>query len=297
MLKPFFRSFDAEKTVDKYYAWKGNKTHKYGPLIDYLRVIKGLTDDEIKQEILAYWDKSGDEAAEIGTRVHEECQCLVEALAAAAPAHVAGGRNVPRLARRPVSRAQPEPAPAVARRVDHRVHARRPPSGLWRTPSSPARSTSCCARPTRRWRGRSTSTGASTTRRRTRRPSITRPAQSARRRGRRRADYRRTARKAARSASLRPTTSVKYTAQLNCYGLMAALKYGVDFRAHMYLLQINDNEQYLPTTFARCRAWTSRWRRSSRWRRRGRSTRSRRAFGGEGGAESEVGRQSGVERR
>ena len=71
-------------------------------------------------------------------------------------------------------------------------------------------------------------------------------------------------------SELRPTTSVSHgAAQL--LRVDRGAQYSVDFRSHMYLLQINDNEQSCQCpTFARCRAGTWRSHRSSRrrWRQR-----------------------------
>jgi len=252
MITPFFKSFDAEKTVDKYYAsWKGNKTHKYGPLIGYLRLMKGLTDDEIKKEIVAYWDKSGDEAAEIGTRVHEECQCLVEAWPPP---------------REPMSRAAamfrdwlfgtPEAEGFLKRnqlqpwraewtiaytlddpRVDHGVHAGK--AVVAGTVDLVLRSTNPAMAGTEHeyWCIDYKTTNPAPKYHKGP-PNLLGPEDP-------NADYPPPRAKPPFSEFAADDFG-KYTAQLNCYGLIAALKYGVDFRSHMYVLQINDNEQYLP---------------------------------------------------
>tara|TARA_X000001036_G_scaffold349101_1_gene329551 strand:+ start:578 stop:1663 length:1086 start_codon:yes stop_codon:yes gene_type:complete len=252
MLKPYFETFDGEAVVNEHFAsWKGNKNHKYGQLIGYLRVVKGLNDDEIKREILAYWDQAGNEAAAIGTRVHEECQCLVESWppprepmsrAAAMFRDWLLGTDVPVLMGTPsatgfLERNQLKPWRAewilaytlpetgvavVAGQVDLVLRSTDPAMAgteheYWcidYKTTNPA---------PKYLKGPPNLLGNEDT----------------------------TSRFAQRAkhpfSEYAATDFGKYTAQLNVYGHMAATQYGVDFRSHMYVLQINDDARYLPT--------------------------------------------------
>lgn len=69
-----FAGFDAQACVDKYYSgWESNAkpaTNKYFKLILYLREAAGMEDEEIKKEILKYWEWNGIEKARLGTDMH-----------------------------------------------------------------------------------------------------------------------------------------------------------------------------------------------------------------------------------
>ena len=239
MLKPYFDTFDGEAVVEKYYdGWKGNRNHKYGQLIGYLRVSRGLDDAAIKREILAYWEASGKEAAEIGTRVHEECQCLVEGwppprepMSRAAAMFrdwlgpfLARNKLKPWRAEWILAYTLPESGVAVvAGQVDLVLRSTDPAMAgteheYWcidYKTTNPA---------PKYHRGPPNLLGNEG-------PN---PSFSAERATGPFCEF------AANDFS-------KYTAQLNCYGHMAATQYDVDFRAHMYVLQINDDEEHLPT--------------------------------------------------
>ena len=249
MLKPFFDRFDGEAVVNEHFAsWKGNKNHKYGQLIGYLRVVKGLTDDEIKREILAYWDKAATEAADIGTRIHEECQCLVEAWPPP---------------REPMSR-------AAAMFRDWLYGTPGVEGFLQRNELRPWRAEWVIAytldNPEAGDQGEAVVAGQVDLVLRSTNPAMagteheywcidyktTNPAPKYHKGppnllGEEEATSRFSTQRAKPPfGEFAANDFNKYTAQLNCYGFIAATKYDVDFRSHMYVLQINDNEQYLP---------------------------------------------------
>ena len=249
MLKPYFETFDGEAVVEKNYdAWKGNKNHKYGRLIDYLRVIKGLDDAAIKSEIVAYWDKSGDEAAEIGTRVHEECQCLVEAwppprepmsrAAAMFRDWLFGTPEAEGFLKR--NQLQPWRAEWIIAytlddpRVDYGVQEGK--AVVAGQVDLVLRSTNPAMAGTEHeyWCIDYKTTNPAPKYHKGP-PNLLGPEDP-------NADYPPPRAKPPFSEFAADDFG-KYTAQLNCYGLIAALKYDVDFRSHMYVLQINDNEQ------------------------------------------------------
>ena len=75
----YFNDFNAEDTVKQYFPrWNANKFNKYYPLIQYLRLVNELDDVAIKAEIVRLWDANGKKAADEGTAVHEEMQCIAE---------------------------------------------------------------------------------------------------------------------------------------------------------------------------------------------------------------------------
>ena len=77
--KKYFDDFNAEEMVKQYFPrWDANKLNKYNPLIQYLRLVNGLDDVAIKAEILRLWEANGKKAADEGTAVHEEMQCIAE---------------------------------------------------------------------------------------------------------------------------------------------------------------------------------------------------------------------------
>jgi len=81
LLKKYFPSFDGEEIIDKNFRkWKGNKSSKYGFLIDYLQKVEGKDDEFCKQAILKTWTASGEVASEEGTDMHRDFQYIVERL-------------------------------------------------------------------------------------------------------------------------------------------------------------------------------------------------------------------------
>ena len=68
---PYFDTFDADKSVEKYYrGWRNNKESKYCALIHYLELVKEQDEEAIKTAIRQLWRANGDRAASEGTKMH-----------------------------------------------------------------------------------------------------------------------------------------------------------------------------------------------------------------------------------
>lgn len=67
-----FPHFDASSVLDKCYpAWLANKKSRYYPLINYIRYVVGIGDDEgIKAEIAKSWTANGKDKSAFGTGIH-----------------------------------------------------------------------------------------------------------------------------------------------------------------------------------------------------------------------------------
>lgn len=81
LLKKYFPLFDAEAIVERYFdKWKGDKSSKYGFLIDYLQKVEKWNDAFCKKAIIYTWRATGEHASEEGTAMHRDFQYIVERL-------------------------------------------------------------------------------------------------------------------------------------------------------------------------------------------------------------------------
>lgn len=66
-----FEKFDPEACVNKYFVgWSSSPSNKYFQLIQYLKIRAQKTDDEIKTEIMAFWNDNGNLQSNLGTHMH-----------------------------------------------------------------------------------------------------------------------------------------------------------------------------------------------------------------------------------
>lgn len=81
VLKKYFPGFDAEGIVNKNYKnWKKDKTSKYNFLISYLQQVEGRDDAFCKKAICQTWTGSGEKASSEGTNMHRDFQYITERL-------------------------------------------------------------------------------------------------------------------------------------------------------------------------------------------------------------------------
>lgn len=79
LIKKFWPQFEPQKTLDKFFVqWKQNKSSKYSSLIDYLQIVEGRDDDACKLAIRTLWEKKGLEASQAGTAMHLDFQRICE---------------------------------------------------------------------------------------------------------------------------------------------------------------------------------------------------------------------------
>lgn len=79
LLKNHFPCFDGPGIVAKNYdKWKVDKTCKYKPLIDYLTLVEKQDDEFCKRAIVHTWSASGESASAEGTAMHRDFQFIVE---------------------------------------------------------------------------------------------------------------------------------------------------------------------------------------------------------------------------
>lgn len=80
VVKELFPVFDGPKVVEQYYErWSKEKTHKYNPLIGYLKNVMKFDDDEAKEEIVFSWEAGGEEARIAGTATHLQIELYLNA--------------------------------------------------------------------------------------------------------------------------------------------------------------------------------------------------------------------------
>ena len=74
----FFPHFDPEGCLTTYYdKWKANKESSYFRLIQYLGIVKGMEDEEIREEIKRMWSSNGDSASGKGTFMHRQIELFL----------------------------------------------------------------------------------------------------------------------------------------------------------------------------------------------------------------------------
>ena len=79
VLKKYFPQFDGDSVVEKNFdKWREDPESKYFQMINYLRLVQHMTDEQIKHEITKLWKSKGREAAERGTAVHFQLQSFLE---------------------------------------------------------------------------------------------------------------------------------------------------------------------------------------------------------------------------
>ena len=75
LLKPCFDTFDGEAIVKKRFAgWLKDDEHKYGPLTQYLMLVRKLDRADSEKEVLALWAAKGEVAASAGTKMHAQIE-------------------------------------------------------------------------------------------------------------------------------------------------------------------------------------------------------------------------------
>ena len=75
LLKPRFETFDGEAIVHERFAgWLKDDSHKYGPLTQYLTLVKQMDRADAEKEILKLWSAKGDVAAAAGTQMHRDLE-------------------------------------------------------------------------------------------------------------------------------------------------------------------------------------------------------------------------------
>ena len=81
LVAQYFPSFDAEGIIDQNFAaWRSKKTSKYWSLITYLQKVQLRSDDYIKRAIAALWNANGRDAANEGTKMHADFEAIVNGL-------------------------------------------------------------------------------------------------------------------------------------------------------------------------------------------------------------------------
>ena len=75
LLKPRFDTFDGGAIVKRRFAgWLADDENKYGPLTQYLMLVRGLEREDAEKEVLKLWSTKGDIAATAGTKMHRELE-------------------------------------------------------------------------------------------------------------------------------------------------------------------------------------------------------------------------------
>jgi hypothetical protein len=81
ILKPFFDTFDGKAVATRCLAkWFKDDSQKYWGLCNYLRMVQGLDDGAVADEIVKLWDANGQAAAAEGTKMHEDLEKFIQGL-------------------------------------------------------------------------------------------------------------------------------------------------------------------------------------------------------------------------
>jgi hypothetical protein len=81
ILKPFFETFDGKAVATRgLKKWSRDDTNKYWGLCNYLKMVGGLSDEQIVAEICKLWTATGDAAAAEGTKMHEDLEKFIQGL-------------------------------------------------------------------------------------------------------------------------------------------------------------------------------------------------------------------------
>lgn len=82
----YFPHFDADATLDKYFAnWVADPKSKYHTLIKYLDVVHKMPVEGQRNEIKRLWECSGTEASGLGTEMHRDIEFFYNGLQPEAP--------------------------------------------------------------------------------------------------------------------------------------------------------------------------------------------------------------------
>jgi hypothetical protein len=81
ILKPFFDTFDGKAVATRCLSkWLRDDSQKYWGLCNYLKMVSGMSNEQIVAEIIKLWDANGNAAAAEGTKMHEDLEKFIQGM-------------------------------------------------------------------------------------------------------------------------------------------------------------------------------------------------------------------------